>query len=54
MGVAEVERVEGVGGIETVLVRLWKCVEKSKAGVRERSDPPFTRNKTANRRPPRS
>ena len=28
MGVVEVERIEGVGGIETVLVRLWKCVEK--------------------------
>jgi hypothetical protein len=28
MRVAEVERFEGVGGIETVFLRLWKCVEK--------------------------
>ena len=33
MGVAEVARFEGVGGIETVLVRLWKCVEKPKRRI---------------------
>jgi hypothetical protein len=36
MGVVEVERIEGVGGIETVLVRLWKCVEKVKTRTLEK------------------
>jgi hypothetical protein len=31
MGVAEVERIEGVGRGVMGLLWLWKCVEKSKA-----------------------
>ena len=31
MGLAEVERFEGVGRGVMGLLRLWKCVEKSKA-----------------------
>jgi hypothetical protein len=30
MGVAEVEGLEGVGGVFSGSIRLWKCVEKSK------------------------
>jgi hypothetical protein len=32
---AEVERLEEVGGIENGLMRLWKCVEESKAPARK-------------------
>jgi hypothetical protein len=34
MGVAEVERFEGVGGALTGLLRLWKCVEKAQKARR--------------------
>lgn len=29
MGVAEVEGLEGVGGVFSGLIRLWKCVENT-------------------------
>ena len=39
MGVAEVERFEGVGRGVIGLIRLWKCVEKSKNAPFDKPNP---------------
>lgn len=49
MRVAEVEGLQGVGGGVIELIRLWKCVEKAKTRMDERSAPTVCKNQNRKR-----